>query len=359
MNILKALFGKQPAHKSVGPPPTRYMPQLMRTNHETSNRNPIVYRCIKLIAQNIASIPIIPPENIKVAKLLRQPNSTEEFSSLIEKVVSALFVHGRIYLLLREPEQLQLLYPYQVTEQFNELGLLCGYSYTTMKGTKFEPITPEGCCNVLAIKYNDPFNRSTTPLSPCELINESVKLYNSITACNQAIMDNAARFSGALIINGNHINEYEIENIRKSLEEKTGYYQAGKTIILQGNLKWEQMKINAADADYTKLQEFVAREIMQGLGVPAPMLGLNDTGFHHYKEARIHFWEDTLLPLARQIFGALSKWFSTHCKEEIRLQLNLKEVPAFADKVDNRIQIMAMSNFLTDEEKRNFCGLNL
>ena len=356
MNIFKAFFRKKTQHQSIGPPVSRYIPQLIQSNAEILNKNPIVYRCIKLIAQNVASIPIITPENIKVAQILRQSTNNEEFASVIEKVVSALFVHGRVYLLLREQAQLQILYPHQVSERFNESGAICGYTYCSNKGSKFEPIGLDGCCNILPIRYNDPFNRN---LSPCELIHQSVKLYNSITVCNQSIMDNSARFSGALIINGNHITEYEIESIRKSMDEKIGYSQAGKTIILQGDLKWEQMKINAADADYTKIQEFVAREIMQGLGVPAPMLGFNDTGFHHYKEARIHFWEDTLLPLARHVFGTLSKWFSMHCQEEIQLKLNLREVPAFADKVDTRIQIIGSSTFLTNEEKREFCGLKL
>ena len=357
MNIFKKIIWKRQKSPPVIPANLELVNPIFANPiaYNVVAYNPIVYRCIKLIAQNIAGIPIVIPDEGIVRQILLRPNHQEDWQQIMEKLVSNLMVHGRTYMQFIGDDSVHILDQNLVKVERNEFGIDVGFSYNTIQGRQFEYIQQDGHCNILQIKYYDPFNKN---LSPCSIVQKAVNLYNSITVSNQALMDNSARFSGALIINGNNIDESDIEHIRKSIDDKVGCGQAGRAIILQGDMRWEQMKINATDCDYTNVQTFVAREIMQGLGVPPIMLGLADTGFQHYKEARLHFWEDTLLPLSKYIWGSIAKWLSKCLQEEVVFKLDLHEIPAFADKMHQKIQIIANAPFLSDKEKRDFCGLS-
>lgn len=331
----------------------------MSSYHNEISQNPVVYRCIKLIAQNIASIPIVFDGEVpdKVKMVLQRPNYNEDFGQMMERMVSSLLVDGNTYLLLTGHDEEEFLVytidPKYVTSLTNESGAISGYSYTTAKGKRVELIDHGGRSKILHIKYLNPFGSEQ---SPCQVVAESVRLYNSITKHNQALMNNAARFSGALIVNG-HMTDNQKQSLREEVDAKIGYRNAGHVAILQGDIRWEEMKANVRDADYTSGQTFVAKEIMQVFGVPPTMLGIHETGFNHYKEARLHFWEDTLLPLARYILAALQKWLSCWAEQDLNLRLDLHDIPALADKIDRRISSIAEISFLSDEQKRRICNL--
>jgi len=352
MNILKTLFKKGDiVTKSHAVLPQFYTPIFKGAGH-----CPLVHRCIKIIALNTASIKLVAPEGTLSEEVLASPNPNESIGNILEKVVSSLYVAGRAYLIFRpQSKHMYCLDSARVKEEFGELGQIKGYSYYTPKGREFEYIQSNGQCNVLQIKYYDPFNKG---LSPCDVVQDSVKLYSSISRSGQAFMDNSARFSGSLIVNADNLTDEEMDDLRKALSDRIGVDNAGKAIILNGNsMRWEQVKTNAKEADYTAIQAFVAREIMQGLGVPPIMLGLADTGFQHYREARLHFWEDTILPLANQLTSSIGRWLGLCCEEDVTIKLNLLDIPALADKIDHRIKIVSHASFISDEEKRKFCGI--
>jgi len=339
--------------------PIMYIPDYQNEIYQ----NPIVYRCIKLLTQNIGSIPIVveieSKEDEHIKHAIEKPNSSEDMSQFMEKLIAHLMVDGNAYVLnildLDENLSMYIVDPKNVSIQKNEFGSVIGYYYSTIKGRKYEGIDRDGKCKLLNLKYLNPFG---TNESPCQVIRRTVNLYDSILKHNQALMDNAARFSGALIVNG-RLDPHQKQELRAAVDSKVGPSKAGHIAILQGDIKWEEMKANVRDADYTDGQIAVVRTIASVFGVPPTMLGILDTGLNNYRESRLHFWEDTILPLARHIISALERWLNMYAYGQIKLKLDLSEIPAFADKTDRRISIMSTAGFIPDEDKLRLCGLSI
>jgi len=74
------------------------------------------------------------------------------------------------------------------------------------------------------------------------------------------------------------------------------------------------------------------------------------------KEARLAFYEDTVLPLAYGLRDALNSWLVPMFGEGLRLELDLDEVQALGPRRDATWARISAADFLTAEEKRNLLG---
>ena len=358
MNILTKALSRLRDNKSIESYSAKWPCVELSNWYAEIVKNPIIYRCIKLISQNIASIPIMVDEDADpfIKSALKRPNPSQDMHQLLQKIVSHMLVDGEVYLLHTMDDGECCIYavePQNVQQITNEFGLVTGYSYLTTKGQRVEKVQRDGYCKILHLKYANPFG---TNESPCKVISNSVELYNAIVVHNQALMNHAARFSGALIVNG-HMTQEQKQRLREEVDAKVGARNAGHVAILQGDIRWEAMKANVRDADYTEGQSAVVRTITSIFGVPPIMLGIMDAGFNHYREARLHFWEDTLMPLAKDIVMSLERWLNYYTSSPLNLRLDLKDIPAFAEKTHKRLISLAAVDFLSNEEKRQMCGL--
>jgi len=77
----------------------------------------------------------------------------------------------------------------------------------------------------------------------------------------------------------------------------------------------------------------------------------------NYKEARTHFWEDTIVPLTELISTEFSHWFSKYKQQTLKVVFDLDSVPAFTSKREMLWNKIANATFLTNDEKREFLGL--
>lgn len=367
MNILTKAFSSMMSNKSVANTKSgkvRNVPResewsgIMMANQWGSNiiENPIVYRCVKLIAQNIASIPIRFESNERFwEKIISRPNIGQKINQLAQQIVSDMLMEGNAYLLNLD-NGFYRVDPKCISDLNDEMGNVVGYVYQTKKGASKVLAEPDGRCKVLNIKYLSPTGQK---LSPCKVIERSVRLYNSITEYNQALMDNMASFGGALVVKG-RLRDEELQVLRQEIDAKKGPQKAGHTAILYGSedmeVKWEPMRANVRDADYIEGQNFVAREIMQVFGVPPNLLGMSDVAYNNYEQSRFFFWQDTLRPLAMYIYEELQDWLSGIFEMPLKINLDFSTVPAFAGKTLDLLKVLGV-DCLSVEERRAFLGL--
>ena len=106
----------------------------------------------------------------------------------------------------------------------------------------------------------------------------AIAMHNAAARWNKALLDNAARPSGALVYepgDGAALSAEQYERLRAEMEAQfSGADNAGRPLLLEGGLKWQAMSLTPADMDFVGLKAAAAREIALAFGVPPMLLGL-------------------------------------------------------------------------------------
>jgi HK97 family phage portal protein len=188
-----------------------------------------------------------------------------------------------------------------------------------------------------------------------------VAIHNAAARWNKALLDNAARPSGALVHDpgdGSVLAADQFQRLKGELEAGfSGAANAGRPMLLEGGIKWQAMSMTPADMDFVGLKAAAAREIALAFGVPAMLLGLpEDNAYANYREANRALWRLAILPLAEKILGGLAQglsgWFPG-----ASLAVDIDRVTALAEDRERLWAQVAGAGFLTDEEKRAMVGL--
>ncbi|QEK38054.1 phage portal protein [Candidatus Cytomitobacter indipagum] len=318
--------------------------------------NVIVYRCVNLIAQNIANIKYELKDkdgNIlkdhEIAKLITRPNDKCDWFMMINATVIDLLLHGNAYLYKYDEDEIIRMNAKNVRIDRNDSGDAEQYA----------------CSDECKIDANDKkflhiklFNPSSPwkGMSPISSIEKSAMLYNSITNHNQSILNNGGRVSGALVFD-NHLTDDQISDLRERLDSRySGSDSAGRIMILEGGAQWKEMSISPKDMDFSKAKMDSAREIALAFGVPPVMLGMHEaSSFTYYREARSNFWKETLFPFASMILSQLKDWLLQNYPD-LQLEYDFSSVPVLSAQKEEYEKHVDGLSFLSIEEKRELCG---
>ena len=187
-------------------------------------------------------------------------------------------------------------------------------------------------------------------------------IHNAAARWNKALLDNAARPSGALVYDpgdGSTLSPEQFERLRAEMDASfSGAGNAGRPMLLEGGLKWQAMSLSPADMDFAGTKAAAAREIALAFGVPPMLLGLpGDATYANYREANRALWRLAILPVAEVILTGiaqgLSGWFAGAA-----LGVDLDRVPALAEDRAMLWRSVTAADFLTTEEKRAMVGLD-
>ena len=106
----------------------------------------------------------------------------------------------------------------------------------------------------------------------------AASVHNRASRWNKALLDNAARPSGALTYepaDGALLSAEQFSRLKGELEaEFSGTANAGRPLLLEGGLKWQALSLTPADMDFVALKEGAARDIALAFGVPPVLVGL-------------------------------------------------------------------------------------
>ena len=192
----------------------------------------------------------------------------------------------------------------------------------------------------------------------------AVDVHNAAAKWNRALLDNAARPSGAILYQpGDGIAVERPNNIdRLKAEMESGFAgaaNAGRPMLLEGGLSWQAMSLTPAEMDFARARDTAAREIALAFGVPPVLLGLpGDATYANYKEANIALWRLTLLPLTGRILAALSAHLQ-HWWPGLEVRVDRDAVPALSEDRERLWSQVSNAAFLSDPEKRALLGLEV
>ncbi len=189
----------------------------------------------------------------------------------------------------------------------------------------------------------------------------SIDQHNQAGAWNQALLQNGARPSGAIIVNNaqGYLNDQQFRNLKNMVDEVyTGAQNAGRPMLLEGGLEWKEMSLSPKDMDFVECKNSAARDIALALGVPPQLLGIpGDNTYSNLQEARLAMWEQTILPAVESVIEHLGNWLCPMYEKSLKLSYDINNISALSAKRDEVWNRVEKCNFLTINEKRKAVGL--
>lgn len=335
------------------------------SHHPEFINNVIVYRCISLIAKSICSIPLLvyeddkETENHPLAGLLRAPNPRMNYQTFMNALVHHFLLWGNAYIhtyLSEEQKQLVLLNPELMQIKFDDNGYPKSYEYGPQDKKQSYAMDLEARKeSVLHLHTFNPDHPwiGLSPLSACHL---AIEQHNAIGAHNVSLLKNGGRPSGALIVDDN-LNDTDRNQLRHDIDNLySSPDNAGRILLLEGVFKWQELGLSPKNMDFLAGKHVAVQEIATAFGVSPILVGLTeDASFNNYTEARLQFWEDTVIPLLRFFIDHMNFWFQK-IYPEMHIGFDMDAILALSPRRQALWDQLNHCTFLTDEEKRHALG---
>jgi HK97 family phage portal protein len=341
-------------------------------------KNVIAHRAISLIAQGAASVDFslfaktangkqTPIHNHKLLNLLARPNPRQSKKEFFLALYTYRQIHGNAYILMNDvlqPNELYSLRPDRVIVNAGEGFFPINYIYkVNQQEYAYSVDQVTGQSQIIHLKNFHPLS-DWQGLSSIEAAAYSIDQHNQAGAWNQALLQNGARPSGALIVKNAdgkpaHLDANEFARLRQMIDESFGgAFNAGRPLLLEGGLEWQEMSLSPRDMDFIDAKNSAARDIALAFGVPPQLLGIpGDNTYSNLIEARIALWEQTILPLVNDTLDYLNQWIVRLFGAELILYCNTENIGALAQKREAVWQRVQAADFMTINEKRQAVGL--
>ena len=333
--------------------------------------NPVAFRAVKLIAESAAALPLVVQDGERryevhpVADLIRRPNAVQGRADFLEAVYGHLLLAGNAYLEAvpggAGVAELHVLRPDRMTLVPGPDGWPVAYDYTVGGRRHRFDMTGEvqPVCHIRAFHPLD----DHYGFSPLQAAAVALDVHSSASRWSKALLDNAARPSGAIVYKGpdgaGSLSGDQYDRLVAEMEtHHMGARNAGRPMLLEGGLDWKPMGFSPSDMEFHQTKEAAAREIAIAFGVPPMLLGIpGDATYANYQEANRAFFRLTVLPLAAKVTAALGHWLSGFGGDAVEIRPDLDQVPALAAEREAQWSRVSAAEFLTMAEKRALLGL--
>lgn len=333
--------------------------------------NPVGFRSVKLIAEAASALPLVLQDRMRrfeehpLLGLVNRPNLAQARAEFFEALYGQILLSGNGYIEAvgdtGTPAELHVLRSDRMSVVPGSDGWPVAYEYA-VSGKKHRFHVGEGISPICHVKSFHPQD-DHYGLSPMQAAASAVDVHNSASRWSKALLDNAARPSGAIIYNGGDgqgtMSSDQYDRLLAEMENHhQGARNAGRPMLLEGGLDWKPMGFSPSDMEFQKTKEAAAREIAQAFGVPPMLIGIpGDATYANYQEANRAFYRLTVLPLVGRVTAALGHWLSEFSGEVVELKPDLDQVTALSGERDQQWRRVSEAAFLSDAEKRSLLGL--
>ncbi len=338
-------------------------------SREGFQRNPVAYRCVRLVADAAASVRLCVRSEGgqgQAEKCLGAGNPDHSMSDVMESFYSYLQLSGNAFLELGlvggQPAAIFALRPDRVEIKPSSEGHRV-YTHDTDRGHRtFMRDAASGRCALHHMRLFHPAS-DTLGFSPLEAAAQAVDIHNEGGRWTKALLDNSARPSGALIYKnsepGHYLPEEQFDRIKSELEGAyAGARHAGRPMVLEGGLDWKSMSLSPADMDFLEARREAAREIALALGVPPMLLGIpGDNTYANYKEANLALWRQTVMPMVTKTARGLENWLRPWFGDDLSIEPDFDAVPALSQERAALWARLEGASFLSQDERRALAGL--
>ncbi|MDO7834924.1 phage portal protein [Sphingobium sp. HBC34] len=328
--------------------------------------NPIAQRAMRLVSEGAGACALKVRGVEDGRRVLALVGRASAGQGLVETLACHLLLHGNGYVQVMAgadgtPAELFALRPERVSVEADARGWPMAYLYRVGESvTRLSPEDGAGRTNLLHIKALHPLD-DHYGLGCVGAAAGAVAIHNAAAVWNKALLDNAARPSGAMVYDpgdGSVLSPDQFERVKREMEAAfAGAANAGRPMLLEGGLSWRPMSLTPAEMDFVGLKAAAAREIALAFGVPPMLMGLpGDNSYANYREANKALWRQAILPLVAKICAGLSQGLSGWWPGVV-VEADLDAVPALADERTMLWERVAAADFLSADEKKAMLGI--
>lgn len=311
----------------------------------------------------------IEQENHPLATLLNRPNPMQSRSSFMESAISYYLMTGNTFIDCVAPSEKSP--PMELwTNRPDKMKIIVGsngypkeYQFVTSDAKKVWPVNPVTFkSGILHLKSFSP-NDDWFGLSPLEAAMLSLQQNNEGGRWNLALLQNAASPSGVFKVTANDANpagtleDEKFNRLRETIQESyQGSRNSGRPFLLEGGLEWQSIAYTPMEMSFLEAKKTTGVDICSVFGVPPEMVGLGQKTFNNYKEARLSFYEDTVLPLMDFFMGEMNYSIASRYGEGTVIKYDKDDIEALVEKREAKYTSLAGANWLTQNEKREASG---
>lgn len=288
---------------------------------ETSLRFSAVYACVRIIAETLASVPLIVYKRRAdegreratthpVYRLLKlEPNRRQRMTSFTfrEYLLGHVLLRGNAYAQVLykgngQPDELVVLHPTRVRPAVEDDGEVL-YLVRDRRGQE-QRIPAYQMFHLQGYADN-----GLEGLSPIGLLREAVGLGLAAETFGANMIGNAAAPAGVLELAQGKLPADAKKRLKEDWERiYKGPRKAGQVAVLEAGLSWKSVGIPAKDAQYLELRRFQVEEIARIFRVPLFMLqDHTHSTFSNIEHLSINFVRDCIYPWARRFEEAVQR----------------------------------------------------
>lgn len=290
-----------------------------------------VYRAVELISDSIAMLPInvmfedgdgfkAKYNEHPVTKLFnQQPNELMSKYQFIKLLLIDVMTNGNGFAYIKRNnsgDAVELIYlrPSTVTINYNELNRKLSYRSSLIKGVTIEP------CNMIhLIKY------SSDGINGISVLHNAK---NTLSICADTEKQAHNFFKSGCALNGilkvqGQLQDKQKEQIRSSWNQ-TYNGDGGGLAVIQGNMDYQQVSVNAADAQLLESRLFNISDIARFFGLSPVLLGdLSKSSYSTLEQSQLQFLSQCLQPYIVMLEQELTR--KLFKPSELNLSINIDE----------------------------------
>lgn len=366
-------------------------PSTVRDYRDVSDEGYIqcseVYACVNLIARTAKGVKWLVYDKTKkgkklveiedlnapLVKLITAPNPYQSWATFLENYICYYLIAGNTYMLRRgpsatkPPSELWLLRPDRITvipSKKASAGPIARYDY---KVGDDDPVKLEPDRNIGLVPWHvlhhmkmlNPLD-DLYGLSPIRASARVVDQMNEAAKLNYKLLKNGARPSGAFIAKGILPEGTEDSLKRQLVEQYSGAENAGKQLLLSGDLDWKQMGLSSKDMDWIEGQKMSTRRICSAYGVAPELIGdVQNKTYNNQKEARRALYLEAVMPLLDEIQDNLNLWLTPLFGDTLKLAYDKDDIEVIKDEraaVWGRVIQAVAGGIITQNEGRDAIG---
>ena len=381
LNKLLSIFEQKASRAAwvIAPPgsgvvwPTRNYDNFAK---EAYMGNVIASRCIREIAEAVASVPWkvvqtnskgekVDQPNHWLTPLLNRANPYESFAFMMMKTAAYYELSGNSFMervKLKRSGEVKELYSHRPS-RFKILvnpstGLLTGYTYEVNGKKQDFPVsitTQQG--DILHLKTFNPLD-DWWGASSTEMAAKEIDTKNQATDWNFNLLQNQARPGMQYLFKG-RLSDDEFERLEKTLQKYAGPKGVGKPLIIDGadEVKAEPGGWNPQEMEFLEGNRELARSISLAYGCPPQILGIpGDNTYSNMKEARLAFWETIIFFRVNYYKGELNNWLLDD-EKDLSLEPDFNQVAALEPRHEKKWErVKVAEGVLTINERREMLG---
>jgi len=368
LNFIKKSSATSLAYNSLVGQSASYDNEFDRKKMQTEGyeQNIVVYRCVNMIAEELAKVPFVLFQNEKkidshrLLNLLSNPNPMQSKTEYFIDVISQKLITGNAYIEAAGTEEvnntplfLYSLNPEKIEIKHGVNSIPHGYEFKDNGRSIIFPVSITGDSNILHLKS---FSASNIfyGFSPIQAAAYNIDQLNFSNKWNNNIFKNGCNLGG--VFETGDLTPDQVKDLQSSLQKFRGA-ESKRDIILPSGVKYTQMGLTQNDMNFVEGIKMSAQFIAFAYGVPYDLVNTDQAKYENLEKAKELLWDNAVKPNLEHIITELNAWLVPRFGAGLRLGYDEDAVEAIVTKRARKRKSLDEISYMTTNEKRAAMGL--